>query len=152
LLVSDASWGDFELVLEVLPEWGLDSGVFLRSTEDGSAYQAMIDYYPGGTIGGIYGEGLPGTLDIRAFRFGASPGDGPGALPWRAGEWNELRLSIAGQPPRITTWLNGALVVDFADTEERHAASGHIALQVHGGGDTTGHAVRFRNIRLRPLD
>jgi hypothetical protein len=152
LLLTNQTWGDFELLIEILPEWGLDSGVFLRSTEDGRAYQVMIDYYPGGTIGGIWGERLAGKLDVRAFSFGESPADGPGALPFRPGEWNDLRIRITGQPPRIVTWLNGAPVVELTDTEPRHAPSGSIALQVHGGGDTTGSAVRFRNVRLVPLD
>ena len=33
-----------------------DSGLFLRSTEDGKAWQAMIDYHADGNLMGIYGE------------------------------------------------------------------------------------------------
>ena len=47
------------MILEVLPEWrGPDSGLYLRSTEDGKAYQAMIDYHENGNIGDIYRERL----------------------------------------------------------------------------------------------
>jgi hypothetical protein len=154
LLVSDASWRDVEIALEVRIEWGLDSGVFLRATEDGRAYQVMVDHYPGGTIGGIYGEGLSGDINCRSFEFLERPEARRGASPvlWLPEGWNELRARIVGNPPRITTWLNGVAIVDFADTETRHPPSGHIALQVHGGGDTTGHFVRYRNIRVTPLD
>ena len=53
-------------------DFGLDSGLFLRSTEDGKAYQAMIDYYEGGNLMGIYGEGI-GGFHFRNFSFLASP-------------------------------------------------------------------------------
>jgi hypothetical protein len=154
LLVSDAAWRDVEIAFEVKIEWGLDSGVFLRSAEDGRAYQVMIDHYPGGTIGGVYGEALSGSINCRSFDFLDEPAATRGALTprWRPEEWNEVRARIAGNPPHITTWLNGAEIVDFADSEVRLEASGRIALQVHGGGDTTGHFVRYRNIRVAPLD
>ena len=40
-------------------DFGPDSGLFLRSTDNGKCYQAMIDYHAGGNLMGIYGEGLP---------------------------------------------------------------------------------------------
>lgn len=44
--------------MEVMPDWGCDGGLFLRSGEDGSAYQVMLDYLPGGNMGGVIGERL----------------------------------------------------------------------------------------------
>ena len=48
--------GDFEIVLEMNNDFGPDSGLFLRSDEQGTCYQAMIDYHGGGNLMGIYGE------------------------------------------------------------------------------------------------
>lgn len=147
LLVTDRDFGDVEIVLETADDWGTDSGLFLRTTETGAAYQVMIDLYPTGTVGGIWGEQLPQTLDVRRFVFGDSP---DGTL-WRPG-WNELRARIIGNPPRITTWLNGVLQIDFQDTERRLPDRGAIALQMHGGDAHGRGAVRFRAIRVTPLD
>ena len=47
--------------LEMKNDFGPDSGLFLRSTEDGKAWQAMIDYHKDGNLMGIYGEGLGGA-------------------------------------------------------------------------------------------
>ena len=47
--------------MEVKPDWGCDSGLFLRSSEAGEAYQVTLDYLPGGSMGGIYGERLTGV-------------------------------------------------------------------------------------------
>jgi len=44
ILITDEQFGDYEVVLEMNNDFGPDSGLFLRSTEDGTAYQAMIDY------------------------------------------------------------------------------------------------------------
>lgn len=147
LLVSDREFGDVEITLETADEWDSDSGLFLRTTPEGAAYQVMIDLYPGGTVGGIWGEALPKALDIRRFVFGESPA---GTL-WHPG-WNALRARITGNPPHITTWLNGDMVVDFQDTEHRLPDRGAIALQLHGGDHHNTGAVRFRNVRAVALD
>jgi Domain of Unknown Function (DUF1080) len=165
LLVSDESFRDVEVVLEFAGDFPFDSGLFLRTSERGAAYQAMIDLYPGGTVGGVYGEGLSGGINVRNYVFLDAPErirTVPAAheLPipaeawpalWRPG-WNELRARIEGDPPRVTTWLNGVRIMEFADTELRHQAEGPVALQVHGGGDTRARAIRFRAIRARRLE
>ena len=50
IVITDAQYGNFEVVLEMNNDFGPDSGLFLRSTEDGTAYQAMIDYHAGGNL------------------------------------------------------------------------------------------------------
>jgi hypothetical protein len=147
LLVTDRSYRDVEVTLETANDWGMDSGLFLRTTPEGAAYQVMIDLYPGGTVGGIWGEQLSPMLDVRRFVFGETPA----GSRWREG-WNELRARIVGDPPRISTWLNGSLVVDWQDDSRRLPPSGAISLQIHGGEAHGSGAVRFRNIRIVPLE
>lgn len=42
LLLTDRNYKDFELYLEAKPDPGFNSGIFLRSTEGGSAYQIEL--------------------------------------------------------------------------------------------------------------
>ena len=70
---------------------------------------------------------------------------------WKHGEWNELRARIEGNPPKITTWVKGVKFMEYTDTEKRLADKGGIALQVHGGGDSTKQFVRYRHIRVKEL-
>ena len=63
ILLTDRKYRDFEVSLEINPDWGCDGGLFLRSNEEGDAYQVMIDYLEGGSVGGIYGEGLEALKD-----------------------------------------------------------------------------------------
>ncbi len=168
LIVTDQTYGDFEVALEMNNDFGPDSGLFLRSTEDGKAWQAMIDYHSGGNLMGIYGEGLGGVPHVRNYNFAdkvteieaKNTGEPPVALPvrpeswsyfWRAGVWNELRARIEGNPPHITTWINGVKIMEWQEKEVRHQEKGGIALQVHGGGDFTKQFVRYRNIRVKDL-
>lgn len=72
IIVTDKKYKNFEVVLEMKNDFGLDSGLFLRSTEDGKAYQCMIDYYEGGNLMGIYGEGI-GGFHFRNYSFLATP-------------------------------------------------------------------------------
>ena len=48
IIITDRAYGDFEVALEMKNDFGPDSGLFLRSTEDGKAYQALIDYHADG--------------------------------------------------------------------------------------------------------
>ena len=165
IVITDEAFGDFEVALEMNNDFGPDSGLFLRSTEDGKAYQAMIDYHGGGNLMGVYGEGI-GGFGSSNYNFDGSPEriklrDNPVPLPvlpgswkyfWRHGQWNELRARIESNPPRITTWINGVKIMEWSDTQKRLPDLGRIALQVHGGGDLTQQFVRYRNIRVKRLD
>ena len=172
IILTDREFGDFEVVVEMRNDFGPDSGLFLRSTEDGKAYQAMIDYHAGGNLMGIYGEGLGGKPHVRNYSFknvvteiDVKPtGDPRVPFPilaeawpafWRDGQWNEFRARIVGgQTPTITTWINGVKISEWTETEARHPARGRIALQVHGGGspaDYAGKFVRYRGVRVREL-
>lgn len=163
LLITEEQFGDFEVILETNNDFGPDSGLFMRCTEDGKAYQCLIDYHEGGTIGGILGEGIWKRRGVRNYTLGASPdlitlNDNPAhpcpVLPdswksfWRVGEWNEVRARITGDPPTITTWVNGVQIMQHTEPASVHPAKGHIGLQVHGGAQFAG-SVRYRNIRMR---
>ena len=150
IVITDEQYGDFEVVVEMNNDFGPDSGLFLRSTEEGKAWQAMIDYHKGGNVMGIYGEGLGGKPSVRNYRFLDAP-DQIRPTPrrfladfcrrwprlWKHGQWNQLRARIENNPPNITTWINGMKFMEWKETEKRHPDKGGIALQVHGGGDHT---------------
>ncbi len=166
IVITDKQYGDFEVALQMRNDDGPDSGLFLRSTDTGKCYQAMIDYHKGGNLMGIYGEGIGGKPHVRNFDFVSnvseikvkeykefpcpvSAADWP--TFWKHGEWNELRARIENNPPKITTWINGVKFMEFQDKEKRLADTGGIALQVHGGGDYTKQFVRYKNIRVKEL-
>lgn len=165
IVITDRQFGDFEVIVEMKNDYGPDSGLFLRSNERGQAYQALIDYHGGGSLMGIYGEGLSGGIHVRNFNFGPKPEvitkvDCPFPLPvspeewpefWKHGQWNEFRAKITGNPPSIVTWINGVRFMEWSDKEKRHPDKGGIALQVHGGGDYTKQFVRYRKVRVKEL-
>jgi hypothetical protein len=168
LIITDEAYTDFEVSVEMNNDFGPDSGLFLRSTEDGKAWQAMIDYHTGGNLMGIYGEGLGGKPHLRNYNFTTKPdeieakntGEPPVPLPvkpadwpkfWKHGTWNTFRALIENNPPHIVTYINDVKIMEWTEKELRHPASGGIALQVHGGGDFTKQFVRYRNIKVRKL-
>src|SRR5262245_5367988 len=134
IVITDKKYKNFEVRLEMNNDFGPDSGLFLRSTEDGKCYQAMIDYYPKGNLMGIYGEGLGGVPHVRNFDFLDKPAniqenrkDSKYPLPispekwktfWKHGEWNSLKAKITGNPPTIMTWINGVQFMDFTDDKK----------------------------------
>ena len=150
ILLTDRKYRDFEISLQINPDWGCDGGLFLRSDEEGDGYQVMIDYLEGGSVGGIYGEGLGGQTFAN---------DKDWAQHWKKGEWNTLRARIEGDIPHIRVWLNDVPLVDFTDTANHAkggATDGMIALQIHLSNETTkrwtpGGFHRFRNIVIKEL-
>jgi hypothetical protein len=146
LFITDKKYGAFEVALDLRNDFGIDSGLYLRSTEDGMAYQVMIDYRSNGSMAGVYGENMRPGFNVAAFHFLNAPDrlftEGetfpmpvlPAAWTtfWRHGQWNELRARIVGNPAKVTTWINGVKFVDWTDTMPR-LSEGHLALQVHGG-------------------
>src|SRR3954466_14194154 len=93
IVITDEQFGDFEVSLEMKNDFGPDSGLFLRSTEDGKAWQAMIDYHANGNLMGVYGEGLQAKPSVRNYTFLESPDkivvetNSPVALPVLPQSW-----------------------------------------------------------------
>jgi hypothetical protein len=85
ILLTDRKFKNFEVYMEVKPDYGCDSGFFFRSTEWGAAYQVTMDYLPGGSIGavicegGMQGCGRAGGAGARGAAGG--PAGVPGAAP-----------------------------------------------------------------------
>jgi hypothetical protein len=137
-LSTDQFYDDFELTLEFRQEADGNSGVFFRSTVEGtriSGWQVEVAP-PGHSTGGIYesyGRGWliqPEPEKDKALKMG---------------EWNTLKIRAVG--PQITSWLNGEEMIQIKD-EKIGAGKGSIVLQIHDGG---GIKVRWRNIVVKAL-
>ena len=137
-LATEDTFRDFDLTLDFKQEADGNSGVFFRSSVEGTVvngWQAEVAP-PGLHTGGIYesyGRGWlvrPEPELDRALRMG---------------EWNTMRVRAEGS--RVRTWLNGVAMVDFED-DRIGAGDGSIALQIHDGG---GIKVRWRDIRVVDL-
>jgi hypothetical protein len=137
-LGTTAEYGDFEVELEFKQEANGNSGVFIRSTVDGtkvSGWQVEVAP-PGNDTGGIYesyGRGWlvkPDPEKDKALKFG---------------EWNTMRIVVQGD--RVISYVNGVEMVNYAD-EKIGAGKGGVLLQIHDGG---GIKVYWRNIVLKKL-
>lgn len=141
LLGTTSKYSDFEIDLEFKVDKPADTGLFLRTREDGMGYQITIDYRDGGLIGSLYAPAEGGFIQQnKNWDKYFKPGD-----------WNHLRARVTGQPAHVTSWLNGVKMIDFRDNRERFPREGYIGLQVHGGGDSWGDnsRARYRNVRIR---
>jgi len=137
-LSTDSSFYNFELTLEFKLEANGNSGVFIRSSIEGtkiSGWQVEVAP-PGDHSGGIYesyGRGwlaLPKPEDEKMLN---------------ATGWNKMRIRVLGD--EITSWLNGKEMVHLKD-EKIGDGKGFIALQIHDGG---GIKVRWKNIYISKL-
>lgn len=138
-LGTDASFKNFELTLEFKQGADGNSGVFFRSSIEGTkitGWQAEVAP-PGHDSGGIYesyGRGWlikPDPEKDKALKFG---------------EWNTMKIRVVDD--EVTTWLNGTEMIHLKD-DKIGMAEGQIALQIHSGG---GIKVSWRNINITELD
>jgi hypothetical protein len=166
ILLTDKKYRDFEVYMEIKPDWGCDSGLFLRSSEAGEAYQVTLDYLPGGGMGGIYGERLTGLMNAADAKLSPEERQARGReraaawqKAWKREAWNTVRARIEGDVPHITVWINDQLVNDFTDTAN-HAANGAtdgmIAIQMHFSDEKVPRWVdggfwRWRTIAVKEL-
>ncbi len=129
-LVSNESYGDFQLTLEFWTDPDANSGIFIRCSDPAdvgaaNSYEVNIfDKRPDQTYrtGGIVNFAVPASV-IDA-----------------ADQWNTYEIMAQGS--RLLIELNGAVTVDIEDSTY---AEGPFALQ-YGSG-----IIRFRNIQIQEL-
>jgi hypothetical protein len=137
-LATDKFYKNFDLTLEFLQEADGNSGVFFRSTLEGTKIAGwQCEVAPKGhDTGGIYESYGRGWLK-------QIEDDKENIL--KPGEWNTMRIRVVGD--RVQTWLNGEPMVDLSDNKIGQA-NGSIALQIHDGG---GIKVKWRNLVIEEL-
>ncbi len=137
-LATAKTYKDFELSVDFKQEANGNSGVFIRSSIEGTkitGWQSEVAP-PGQHTGGIYesyGRGWlikPDPAKDAALKFG---------------DWNTMKIKAVGG--QVTTWLNGMEMITITD-EKIGGAKGSIALQIHSGG---GIKVYWRNLKIKEL-
>jgi len=137
ILLTDQKFSDFEVMIDMKPDWGVCSGFFLRGHEQGKCIQMMVDYHERGNVGHLYGEGTGGfntrTFDIdgvykdkklvglKTSKHKAAKDVGleHSCTPeqwlkvWKVNDWNTAKVRCVGKYPTITTWINGLKVNVF---------------------------------------
>ena len=83
-LVSEETYGDFELIVEANPDWPADTGIYLRKQPHTfHGIQVLVDHRKSGSIAGFYGNGIggfhavPSAIDARYDANGDAIGLGP---------------------------------------------------------------------------
>ncbi|MBD3390541.1 MAG: DUF1080 domain-containing protein [Chitinivibrionales bacterium] len=163
-LFLNEQYADFEIRFKFWPDWGNDSGLYLRSTRNGHGYQAVIDYYEGHSIGGLYGEQIGGWIhrnfDLQAETIISQTYNGYDALReawsglWDPDGFNDMHVGVKGSPPLVKVWVNGVLVCEHQVASEHGDLSwqGYTGFQVHGNLDRwRGGENRFKDVFIREL-
>jgi hypothetical protein len=160
-IVSEAVFSDFELVFDFQVSPVGNSGVFYRVVEHegrdlwhvAPEFQVLDDtaYIEMGTMD-MHKHLTGDNYDLHASAMAASN---------PIGEWNHARILVDGA--HVEHWLNGRMTVEYElwspewealvaaskfapFPEYGRATEGRIGIQDHG------HEIRYRNIKIRPLE
>ena len=137
-LGTEKNYKDFILTLEFKQGKNGNSGVFIRSTVDGTKVNGwQVEVAPSGQhTGGVYESYGRGWL-IKP--------EPEKEKVLKEGEWNKMTIKVQGA--KLTTWLNETQMIELED-EKIGQGSGGIVLQIHSGGDVK---VSWRNIEIKEL-
>lgn len=132
-IATKKSYQNFEVVMKIKcsgdPATGMiNSGIQVRSVRvPGGNHMSGYQVDCGaGWFGKIYDE-------FRRNRVIAEPVDAVAlAKVVDVFGWNTYRIRAEG--PRIRTWINDVLAIDFTETDKNIALDGQIGPQVHSGG------------------
>ncbi len=137
-LSTNKNYKNFLLILQFKQEANGNSGVFIRSSIDGTKISGwQVEVAPENLhTGGIY------ESYGRGWLIQPKPED----EKWlKMGQWNTLKILV--NKDEITSWLNGHKMVYLKD-DKIGTGEGFIALQIHDGG---GIKVRWKDIRIKQL-
>ncbi len=156
LLMTDKRYKNFEFYVETDIQPFYNSGLFLRSSESGYAYQ--LELTGGQSTTDLMVESLkPLSAPGRTTRF---------AELWNPNGWNSVRVRMVGDDPLITCWLNDVQLweVQVNNSQIAGETDGFIGLQLHWTAPTSeagssmaltswkpNGALRFRNLFIKEL-
>lgn len=159
ILLTNKKYRNFEFYVETDLRPGYNSGIFLRSTEQGTCVQVELDANAGN--GNPIGESLAGNTAHTTTNFT------PIAQVWKQGEWNSYRVRVEGDAPHMTLWVNGTKIWEVqyaANYMPAGLTEGFIGLQYHFltavtpstmvmplSYNTPGVPLGFRNMAIREL-
>ena len=137
-LGTEKNFDDFILSLQLKQENNGNSGVFFRSTVDGTKVKGwQVEVAPPGLhSGGIYESYGRGWL--------IKPDSSKDSIV-KMGEWNDMKIKVIGND--VTTWINNTEMIKINDSIIGKGIGG-IALQIHDGG---GIKVRWKNLKIQKL-
>jgi hypothetical protein len=164
LLYTARRYQDVDFRVTYFPGWENDGGIFLRANGKGQAWQVMLDYQPGGTMGGIWPEGLNGPsqdfyslasetkIDARLAKWDMADW----SKIWDADGYNMMQTRVRGNPGLITAFMHDSLhpVTDYQTTAQSVITeTGYIGLQIHTGtGDWKGGPNKYAKMQVRELE
>jgi hypothetical protein len=125
IILTDQKYQDFELRLEFKGHPGTNGGIFLRSSESGSAYQLELAGDGEMGTGNLFGEMLKTTVNARVENI---------EEVWKKGDWNSFLIRITGEIPKVSLWLNGKHMWDTVGKKNDligDVPDGMIAFQLH---------------------
>ena len=135
---TEKNFDDFILSLQFKQENNGNSGVFFRSTVDGTKVKGwQVEVAPPGLhSGGIYESYGRGWL--------IKPDSSKDSIV-KMGEWNDMKIKVIGSD--VTTWINNTEMIKINDSIIGKGIGG-VALQIHDGG---GIKVRWKNLKIQKL-
>lgn len=141
-LCTQERFGDFALRLDFQLPDPVNAGVQFRSERIPGSHE-VIGYQAD------LGEGWWGALydESRRKKVLTRPDSAQLARALRPGEWNQYAIYANG--PRIRTFINGRLMIDYVEPVDTISQTGRICVQLHSGPPGV---VKYRKIQVKPLE
>jgi hypothetical protein len=155
---------NMEVEIKFWPGWANDGGIFFRSNGRGGAYEIMLDYQPGNTVGGFWPEGISDMMQ-RLYSFQAEDRITAQGIAWDPNDWAEIwdpdGYNLVSGKIWDETYLIGYIhdpehvVTDYEQGGNVGGlfTTGYVGFQIHAGEAAwTGGPNKYLYIKIRELD
>jgi hypothetical protein len=155
---------NMECEIKFWPGWANDGGIFFRSNGNGGAYQIMLDYQPGNTVGGIWPEGISASMQ-KLYSFQAEDQINAEGITWPASDWPDIwdpdGYNLVSGKVFDESYIIGYVhdpdhvITDYEQGGNAGGlnSTGYVGFQIHAGeGAWTGGPNKYLYIKIRELD
>jgi hypothetical protein len=155
---------NMECEIKFWPGWANDAGIFFRSNGNGAAFEIMLNYQPGNTVGGVWPERIAAGMQ-KLYSFQAEDRIDAQGITWDPNDWADIWDPDGYNLVSGKIWDESYLIGYIHDPEHVVTdyqqggndgplfTTGYVGFQIHGGAVAwTGGPNKYLYIKIRELD
>ena len=145
ILLTHKRYKHYEILFDHWGAWNNDGGFFNRCTPAGGAWQTLLDYMPGKSVGGSYGEAY--VIDFAIIPFDLGNNDSTAIIPghnytagngtvWPGQNWTTKTAALAARGEATGCAPSGCVAADWRKNWKPASSSdgwNTIRIQFYGG-------------------
>lgn len=137
ILMTKKKYAHYEMIFDFWPDFGNDGGIFNRTEPGGKAFQTVLDYIEGASVGGTWGEGGFTGRDIRPWKY-----TNENTISLLAGNSGWTYITSKNNPTSYGCAASGCVEADYFRLWDREGWN-QMRIKFYGGSQSGEGAIRM---------